>query len=216
MREKERQIEFSRKLIESQEAERQRIATELHDSLGQNLLVVKNRAVLGLQSSTGNSATEEHFNNISSIASETLKEVRFIAHNLRPYQLDSLGLTEAIRSVTKKITESTNLKINIAVDEIDGLLPKDSEINIFRIVQECFNNILRHSGASEAELKVQRREKSMTVTIRDNGKGMDEKTLREKGFGLMGIEGRVKILNGELSIISEPDKGTIITTELPL
>ena len=107
--EKIKQENFSKQLIDSQENERKRIAGEMHDSLGQSLLIIKNRAVLGLQNVINDKEIEEHLSEISSIASDTLKEVRQISHDLRPYQLDRLGLTDTIKGIVKKVSESSKI-----------------------------------------------------------------------------------------------------------
>lgn len=212
-REREQQREFSQRLMEQQEADRERIAAELHDSLGQNLLVVKNRAVQG-ERMTDDRAAAEHFTQISAVISDSLKEVRSISHNLRPYQLDSLGLTETIRSTVKKLSESTPLEIRSSIDEIDGLLPKEQEINLFRIIQESFNNILKHSGAVRCAVTVKRTGNTMTVTISDDGRGMSGQHPDNTGFGLMGIRERVRMLGGTLALESSAGKGTTITIEV--
>lgn len=215
-KEQELQQKFSRQVLEQQEQDRERIAAELHDSLGQNLLVVKNRAILGSQSITENENAKDHFENISTIISDTLKEVRFISHNLRPYQLDSLGLSETVRSTIKKLSESTPLEIASKIDDIDDCLPKEQEINFFRIVQECFNNIIKHSDAKKAEIIVERRSKDIYIKIMDDGKGISDHTSSDKGFGMMGMRERVKMLHGKISINSQPEKGTTIFIEIPI
>lgn len=215
-KEKEMQQKFSRQVLEQQEQDRERIAAELHDSLGQNLLVVKNRAVLGMQTTKEDQAAADHFRNISSIISDTLKEVRTIAHNLRPYQLDSLGLTETIRSAVNKISGSTRLSIEMTIDDIDDTVQKEHEINLFRIVQECFNNILKHSGATKAEIAVRRTSSSIVIVISDNGKGMTIPLSNGNGFGMMGIQERVRILNGTMMLESQPGSGTTITMTIPV
>jgi signal transduction histidine kinase/ligand-binding sensor domain-containing protein len=212
-REQQLQQQFSRQLLKQQEEDRARIAAELHDSLGQDLLVVKNRAVLGSQSVEVGSSAADHFESISSIISDSLKEVRTIAHNLRPYQLDSLGLTEALRSIVKKVGESTTLKVSAQIDDLEGVFPRDREIDVFRIVQECLNNILKHSEATEASVAVERRGEQVAIAVRDNGKGIGQKNA--KGFGLMGITERVRILNGTFAIETEAGKGTSVIITLP-
>ena len=216
-REQKLQEEFSRQLIEHQEQDRERIAAELHDSLGQNLLVVKNRAVLGARDIDVKDNTKEHFEYISALVSDTLKEVREISHNLRPYQLDRLGLSEAIVSMAKKITESTSLIIDDRIDDVDNIFPREKEIHIYRIIQESMNNIIKHSGAKHAELFVSRHTNIVSIIVHDNGKGIDEGILQDsKGFGMKGMRERVRLLNGKMNISSAAHKGTTITIELPI
>ena len=160
----------SRQLIESQERERQRIAAELHDSLGQNLLVVKNRALLGAMSQQDEEARKQ-FNEIGATVAQTLEEVRTIAYDLRPHHLDQLGLTTTIRAMIEKIAESSAIAMTSELDDIDGVFPPADEITIYRIVQESLNNVVKHSGAGEARVAVHCHEHHVAITIRDNGQG---------------------------------------------
>ena len=138
---------FSRQLIESQERERQRIAAELHDSLGQNLLVVKNRALLGALSQQDEEARKQ-FDEIGATVAQTLEEVRTISYNLRPHHLDQLGLTTTIRAMIEKIAESSGIAMSSELDDIDGVFPPADEITIYRIIQESLNNVVKHSSAA--------------------------------------------------------------------
>lgn len=209
------QQEFSRRLLEEQERERQRIAGELHDSLGQDLLVVKNRAKLGLRSSQRNKNAKEQFEEISGIVTKTLQGVREISHNLRPYQLDRLGLSDTLRSVLEDVRSSTKIRISAEIDDIDALLPPEAEINVFRIIQEATNNILKHSKAKEAEIVVVRLNGRLTIRIKDNGRGFSTTNTEIPSFGLAGINQRVGLLGGTCLIDSLPGHGTTINISIP-
>jgi signal transduction histidine kinase len=208
--------EFSRRLLSSQEAERKRIAAELHDSIGQNLLIIKNRALMGLMPDELPSASREQLDEISNISSQAIDEVREIAYNLRPYQIDRLGLTRAVEAMIKKVAISSGIRFTMETDNLKGVLSKDNEISVYRIVQECINNIVKHSDASEAKVTMKRGEESLRLAIEDNGKGFSvEETLSPEsgkdGFGLVGIPERVRLLGGTLDIQSSPNNGTIIS-----
>lgn len=208
------QAAFSRQLIESQEHERKRFAAELHDSLGQNLLVIKNRALLALNMPELQT-TKEQLDEISAVSSQALEEVREIAYNLRPYQIDRLGLTEALKTMLKKVADSTAIALFVEIDEIDKLFSKESEINFFRIVQECINNIIKHSQADRAKVLIKRDKGRLSLMVEDNGKGFVPVPLAatnaaKGGFGLMGIAERAKMLGGGYEIRSTPGKGTTI------
>src|SRR5262249_42508443 len=140
---------FSRQLIASQENERMRIAAELHDSLGQRLVIIKNLALLLLQNRSGsttlNGTEWEQIEEISAGASGAIQEVREIAYDLRPYRLDRLGLAFALRAMIETAAGACLIAFAVEIDEIDGVLPRPAEINFYRIVQECVNNILKHS-----------------------------------------------------------------------
>ena len=203
---------FSREMITSQEKERQRIAAELHDGLGQSLLVIKNRALLGTLSPEDRAESQEQFEEISRASSQAIEEVREIAYNLRPYHLDRLGLTQSIKAMLETINNSTAIEFAFEIMPLENAFPKNEEVIVYRIAQECVNNIIKHSQATEASVLIHRGTRGLTMTIEDNGRGftpnMNSQT--KGGFGLIGIEERVRILGGTLQIRSAPDNGTTI------
>ncbi|HZS45205.1 MAG TPA: two-component regulator propeller domain-containing protein, partial [Blastocatellia bacterium] len=146
--------EYSRRLIDSQELDRKRIAAELHDSLSQSLIVMKNWALLGISSVPDNEVAKKRLAEISTTASQALGEVREIAYNLSPYQIDRLGLRQTILEMINKVSDSAAIKFGSDIETIDGLLSKEAEIGLYRIVQESINNIVKHSGASEANISI--------------------------------------------------------------
>jgi signal transduction histidine kinase len=202
---------FSRKLIDSQEVERKRIATELHDSLGQSLMVIKNQALVALRQNPG--ASRDCLEEISATASQAIDEVRAIAYALRPYQLDRLGLKRAVESMLKKVSDSTGLQFTSRLDPLDDVLAKDSEISLYRIVQEGVNNILRHSKATMAEVEIHRDVDFVSITIADNGVGFAFDP-GQTGLGLAGITERARLLGGTSQIVSAPGAGTSITIRI--
>jgi signal transduction histidine kinase/ligand-binding sensor domain-containing protein len=209
---------FSRQLIQSQERERQRIAAELHDSLGQNLLVVKNRALLGALSQEVEEARNQ-FSEIGVTVAQTLEEVRTIAFNLRPHHLDQLGLTTAIRAMIENIAESSAIAMTSELDDIDGVFTPADEITIYRIIQESLSNVVKHSSASEARVAVHCREHQVEITIRDNGQGFASSASKagaadRGGFGLKGLAERVHMLGGTHAIESAPGRGTTVTVQI--
>ena len=215
------QESFSRQLLASQESERQRIAAGLHDSLGQSLLIIKNRADLALAAIESREAAKEQLNEISAAALHVVEEVREIAYNLRPYHLDRFGLTKTLQNMFVQASRSCGIHFSADVDTIDGLLPRDAEINIYRIVQEALNNIIRHSQATEAEMVIRRKRRELSLRIRDNGQGFVPDTAtglgpRSGGFGLVGMAERVRMLGGACSIESGPGQGTTITISLTI
>jgi signal transduction histidine kinase len=213
----ETQLAFSRQLIASQERERKRIAAELHDSLGQSLVVIKTQAALGLSRPDDHARALEQMAEISTAASEAISEVKEIAYNLRPYQLDRLGLTKAVEGILEKVSASSDINFSARLDEIDGVFSKEAEINIYRIVQESLNNILKHSAATEARLEIKRDGRGVLITIQDNGQGFTPETgERARGLGLMGISERARMLGAKHELKSVPGKGTSLTIHLGL
>jgi signal transduction histidine kinase/ligand-binding sensor domain-containing protein len=209
---------FSRQLIESEERDRQRIAAELHDSLGQNLLVVRNRALLGALAQPDGEARKQ-FDEIGATVAQTLEEVRTIAYNLRPHHLEQLGLTTTIRAMIEKSAESSGIGMRSDLDDIDGLFPPDQEITIYRIIQESVNNVIKHARAREAHVAVRCHERHVEITIRDDGQGFVPAASTAGagpggGFGLKGLAERVHMLGGTHTIESGPGRGTTVTVRI--
>jgi signal transduction histidine kinase len=216
------QEEFSRRLINAHETERQRVAAELHDGLGQSLLVIKNRSLLG-EMNSGENGQVEQFKNISEAATQAIEEVRHITYNLRPYHLNRLGLTQAIEAMIEMVAESTPIRFETRIALLDDTFPGESEVVFYRIVQECINNIIKHSEASEAIIEILRKEKEIIIKISDNGRGFapDQNdsgvSMKTKGgFGLIGMVERVRMLGGTHTIESGAGRGTNVTVKITL
>ena len=215
------QVAFSRQVLERLEDERRRIAVNLHDSLGQILMAIKYHAQLAIQRPPDEQGLRSRLDGISDATSQAIEEVRQITHGLRPYQLDRLGLTQAIRASVERASANSSIQFASRVEDIDGLFDKDSEIHVYRIVQEAVTNVVKHSAATEATIVIKKRTPVVSISIRDNGRGFNAngKSSSEPhalGYGLSGIAERVRILGGTLVIDSRPGVGTSLTIEVPL
>jgi len=208
---------FARRLIESQEQERKRVAGELHDSLGQSLQIIKGRAQLGLDRTGDQSQSAKQFEEISSAASQAIQEVRAISHALRPAELDQLGLTKAIQWMVEKASATSPTRFACELEQVDGMLPPEVEISLYRIAQEGINNVLKHAQAGEAILELKRAADTVRLSLFDNGRGfakgadLADSTKGRVGQGLAGIAERVRLLGGELDLQSAPGRGTRLT-----
>ena len=158
-KEQKLQTEFTKNIIQSQEDERKKISGDLHDSIGQNLLLIK--------SYKGVSKNE----NLNTLVSETLDEVRAISRNLHPVQLERLGFTKAIELVIDNCEKAGDIVFSDELENIDRLLSREHELNLYRIIQESFNNILKHSKAKSAKLKIEVVRNNIIMEIQDNGVG---------------------------------------------
>ena len=211
---------FSRQLIASQESERKRIAAELHDSLGQRLVLIKNLALIFLQKDSTNGTTRSEVADISSEASLAMAEMREISYNLRPYQLDRIGLTKAVEALIRKTSDAVSMEFTSEIAEIDNFLPKDHEISFYRILQESLSNIVKHSHATQVDIVVTRQEGRIRLTIQDNGTGFAPEDVRPAagsgGFGLIGISERAQLIGGTSRIESTPGRGTTVSIEVDL
>jgi signal transduction histidine kinase len=185
--------------------------------------VIKNRAWLSLQEPANHQSVLEQMEEIADAADQSLAEVREIAYNLRPFQIDRLGLTAAIESLVAKV-DTPDLRFVAELDNIDSLLLPEMEINLYRIVQEGINNIIKHSAATAALIRIKKGQTVIEVAIEDNGRGFEQQGLRPAqsanggGFGLIGITERARILGSVPVIQSAAEKGTriylrIVTTK---
>lgn len=213
--------QLSGQLLMLQDEEHRRIAAELHDGLGQSLAIIKNRALMGMREQINQSQIKEQFQEIAETATSSILEVRGIAHNLRPYELDRLGLVAAIESMIDRVSASTSIRITGDLNHIDGLLSPEAETSVYRMIQEGLNNVVRHSNAATARIEVKNHLKSLIISVQDNGKGISRSTTNDNGnhvggFGLVGIAERVRLLGGSLSIDSQPMCGTTITVRLEM
>ena len=192
--------QFARDLLQEQENERKRVSKELHDGVGQNLLLIKNSLTLNPEK------TPE-------LIDKTIEDIRSISRNLHPVQLEKFGITKAIENIVEDLNNLTTIFFSDEIDNIDNFFPKEKEIYLYRIIQECFNNIMKHSGASAAKISVVKDNNKVTITIQDNGTGFNfEKNKdKQKSFGLKSLQERVAFLKGNISFDSENNKGTIIT-----
>ncbi len=212
---KAKQQYFTQQLINSQESERKRIAKELHDSIGQNLLIVKNKLLLN---NRNNEISFDSIEETAKIIEESIEEIRFICRNLHPYQLEQFGLIKAVQIMIKKVSEITSIYIS---DDIEiGIIrfTVEQEIQIYRILQESLNNIIKHSAASAAKISMHEFGASLKIVIQDNGKGFNKDVLlfENKNFGILGIEERVKILDGSFQIESDSLNGTKYIINIPI
>lgn len=217
------QEEFSRQLINAHETERNRIAGELHDGLGQNLLIIRNWTLLVLKQLPVKSKYRKQLEEISEVAGQSLEETRNITRNLRPQHLQRFGLTETINNMVKQVEESFRGKFITEIENIDQLFSAEAELSIYRIIQECLTNIIKHSEAKHVKVIISRiagaidftnSQDKLMIKISDDGKGFDFQAKQGSSFGLDNLTQRVQLLGGKYSIKSSPGKGTEITIYL--
>jgi len=197
--------------MEGQENERKRIVQDLHDGVGQLLTGIRLRVQM-----------MEHDvkvrDEIMSLINETIVEVKRVSYNVMPNAIVDFGLEAALRGLCDNVKKYTSMSIDFNyVREFDHTLRFDISIAVFRIVQEGFNNIMKHAGATHADLYVMDREHQLYLVLKDNGGGFDEdKVKSNSGLGLHSMKERAKLLNGNLEIDSMPGQGTTIEVTIPI
>ena len=168
-REQQSAIEYTLQLIASQEAERKRIAAELHDSMGQNLLLIKNLAEMAMRSPTPGVAYD-HLGTINQLAVQCIAEARQISRDLRPYQLDHLGLVRALEAMLEHSAQASNVQFSSKFEPVDGLFSAEAALNLYRVVQESVNNILKHSRAAHVNILLERDIHEVLLRIEDSSR----------------------------------------------
>jgi two-component system sensor histidine kinase UhpB len=210
---------LAQRLIEVQESERRAIARELHDDLGQLLTGIK----LAVTRSVASDRPDEQASTEAiGLIDEAIAHLRMLATILRPSILDDLGLVPALRWFVDRQAEGGAFEVvaDFAAIEVERL-PAALETTCFRLVQETFTNIVRHSGARRVQVAVSRDSRGVTIVIRDDGKGFDVPAARNRAarggsLGLISMAERVALVGGSLSIESSPGSGTIVRAEFPL
>jgi len=209
------QESFARRLIESQEQERKRLAHELHDSLGQSLQVIKGRTQLGSRQTSNPALCAQQFEEIDDTVSRAIQEVRAISHALRPAELDQLGLTKAIEWMVENVSATSTARFASELENFDGLLSPEMEISLYRVIQEGLNNVVKHAAATEVILELKRESNTVRFSLLDNGRGFHKTNWKSNGgLGLESIAERAKFLGGTFEIQSAPGKGTRLTVLL--
>ncbi len=203
--------EFSRKLIKLQEDERRRIATELHDSIGQSLSIIKNKITLLKK----NDPRIEVIDGINEIVSETIQTVRSMSYRLRPFQLEMLGLRSSLKSLMEEVSDQSDIGIKINIDQIDGVFSKESEINIYRIVQGYLNVLSKTTNTREATVSITKQGSYVHISFQDDGSVL-QAIQDEKTFPVSGIIKRIKILGGYFRIVENKSHPPIILIEIPI
>jgi len=205
-------------LVTAQEAERRRLARDLHDQLGQQLTALR----LKLESLKGEAGKREGLqavvDQLLDLTSQLDSDVDFLAWQLRPVALDDLGLAEALRVYVRQWSDHVNIAAEFHSEGLEKERPsREIENNLYRIGQEALNNVAKHSGASRVDVLLERRDGHAVLIVEDNGRGfsLDDQT-DASAIGLTGIRERASLLGGSMELETAPDKGTTLIVRIPL
>lgn len=213
--------ELSRRILQAQELERQRVARDLHDGVNQLLSSAQYRLSNCLEGlASKRRAKADHLKCLviaQNLVEKAISEVRVISRNLRPSELDDLGLTAALRTLVQEFQTQTGIQAQFRGDG-QHPLPAEVDLAFYRIAQEALANIANHSKASHAEVALERLNSHAILTIQDNGKGLPKNTApdRHKGWGLKNIRARASLLGGSLSVESGGTRGTCLKVAIPV
>ena len=207
----------SQAIVESEENERQRLARELHDGVGQLLSATK----LNLSTLTSNSSTFEEKDKIQNsmdILDDSIREIRNISHNMVPDVLLKFGLKRAIEDFISRINQTKKLEIHFECNGFDeNSLENTGKLMLYRLIQESVNNTIKYAQATQMTIQLSADTSEISLLMEDNGKGFDMEEVKQKGgIGLKNMQLRTEYLKGKLDIESSPKNGTTIIIEIPL
>jgi signal transduction histidine kinase len=204
-----------RRVVGAQELERRRLARELHDETGQALTSI----LLGLKG-VEDARNEEDVRiataQLRELVVTTLQDVRRLAVELRPKALDDFGLVPALERLAETFDEQTGIQVDLEPQLGDERLPSEIETALYRITQEALTNVVKHAQANHVSIVLTRREGSITVLIEDDGRGFTPGDTREEGLGILGMQERIALVGGQLTVESSPGGGTTLAVEAPL
>ncbi len=197
--------------------ERKRIAGEIHDGLGQTLIAAS-LTLNSLSEKIKESIDEEEFEryaHIEQMINDAIQEGRELSHNLMPKSLEDYGIIPSLRALINKINQTGTLTVEFYTNiDLDTRYHNEIEVCLYRIAQESFNNILKHSGADKVTIQLLNYDNELSLTIEDNGVGFSK--IEESGIGIQNIKNRVATIGGNVIIDSHQEYGTLITVELAL
>jgi signal transduction histidine kinase len=214
--------ELFRRVVAAQEAERQRIARDLHDDTGQGLTAI-GLGLRGLESRLSQNPEQAitTLQQLQVLTADSLRELQRLIADLRPSHLDDLGLSAALRWYAGKLEERSPLKVKVSISGAEPSVEDTAKIATFRIIQEALNNVIRHAEARNAAVSLDFQDKGMHVVVRDDGCGFDLERLNRTPsssrppLGLAGMRERAALLGGAVSIQSAPGEGTVIEAFVP-
>ncbi|WP_333799874.1 tetratricopeptide repeat-containing sensor histidine kinase [Phnomibacter sp.] len=212
----EKQLVAAEAIMQGEEQERSRLAKDLHDGLGGMLSGIK----FSLQHTKGNVLLNDEgqaaFEKSIVMLDQSINEMRRVAHNMMPESLLKFGLSKALTDFCHDMQQSSQLSISCHLLEVEKL-PKGEAISVYRIVQELVNNILKHAHATEALIQVTRHDNVLSITVEDNGRGMQQQQNEDAaGMGWNNIRSRVHFLKGQIDVQSTPEAGTSVHIEWPV
>jgi two-component system sensor histidine kinase DegS len=212
--------EFGLQILEAQEVERRKLSREIHDGPAQQIAnaLLRSEIIEKVYHQQGPEKAYEEVDVLKRLLREGLREVRRIIYDLRPMALDDLGLIPTLEKYLRTIEEDTGIKISYTTLSLDTKkrLPERMEIALFRLVQESVQNACKHAVPKEIQVRIEMRNDTTVISVKDNGKGFDPKEEKENSFGLIGMKERIEILNGQFSLKSKPNAGTAILIQIPM
>ena len=204
-------------IINAEENERKRIAAELHDGVGQMMSAAKmNLSAFENDIQFKDEAQKITFEKLIGLVDESCKEIRSVSHQMMPNALLKSGLASAVKEFLDKI-DNRIIKINLHTEGLQERLDSNTETVLYRVIQECVNNVIKHSGANNLDISLIKDADGIAATVEDNGRGFDINDKQKfEGIGLKNISSRVSFLKGTVDFDSSPGKGTLVAIHVPI
>jgi signal transduction histidine kinase len=211
--------ELYRRIVDAQEAERQRIARDLHDETGQALTAIGmglRGASTALKNQHNRDQAIDTLKNLENLTANSLQELQRLIADLRPSHLDDLGLLATIRWYVNDVRERSNLEIEIITSGDEKTICAEYSTSIFRILQEALTNITKHAEATKVQIHIIFEPEEIRIAVEDDGRGFDINQIKQqKSWGLIGMEERATLLDGKFYLHSGPGKGTMVEIVIP-
>jgi len=204
-------------VLEAEEKERQRIAKDLHDSVGQMMSAAKmNLSAFESEIKFQGEEQQLAFGRIIELVDESCKEVRNVSHNMMPNALLKSNLASAVREFVDKLDQK-KLQVHLYTEGLDERLDSNIETVLYRVVQECVNNVIKHAAATTMDISLIKDKDGISATVEDNGSGFDTADKQKvNGMGLKNIVTRIEYLKGTVEFDSTPGKGTLVALYVPV
>ncbi|MFF2178517.1 sensor histidine kinase [Lysinibacillus sp. NPDC058147] len=211
--------DFGIRIIAAQEEERKRLSREIHDGPAQMLANVLMRTDL-IDRTYREKGIEHALAEIADLKKtvrNALSEVRRIIYDLRPMALDDLGIVPTLKKYLSTVTEyNPGVEVHFQSRSTEKRIPSNYEVSIFRLVQECVTNSMKHGKCKDIWVKLEWLKDAVNIVVKDDGKGFDPQVVKEHSFGILGMQERIEILDGTISISSEINRGTTVLFKIPL
>jgi signal transduction histidine kinase len=210
-------MDLSRDLVRAQEEERKRISRELHDETGQGLMLLRMYVGELAGKSRRNPHTRQKLSEALALLDHTIEGLRRIIGRLSPRVLEELGLTAAIRKQARDLSRSAGMKAKVELPAASELLDEETELTVYRTIQEALHNVARHSRAKAFQVRLEYADGLVSLLVADDGAGFSQQRGgSSQTFGLAGMRDRIAALGGSLRIRSPKGKGTQVQATLPV
>jgi signal transduction histidine kinase len=212
----QKQQQINESILVGEERERKRVAEELHDGLGGLLSALKlNVERIDYQNKGFSLQEQTAYRSMLEMIDKACQEVRAISHNMLPAALDHFGISIVLQNMARQINQAGQIEVEVDVFGFEKRIDRHTELHLYRIVLELFNNVIKHAGANKVVIQLVKQNKYISLLVEDDGAGFERTKAYKSGIGLLNVQSRVKLLGGSISIDTSPQSGTTIIITIP-